>query len=362
MLLNETVIDRIMIAAQGTDSGSPLQAYQHIRLQSNGKFNAIGSSGHIQVVASCDLPDGQGDDCFDICLPADRLTKIIQAARGDIKITVDDGVAAIKAGTSRFKVPLFDVKTFGLMPPDEKTASVIIPAALLISAMERVLPFASQKDVSRPWMNAMLLELKDGKLNFVATDGFGMAIQTFDLDVKEQFSVSLPIGVFRKLKGLVSAEGNLAISTGTRITIESAAGVIDTALHSQKYTDWQRLTGAADGKNTATIKAGEAAALFAEAMIVAEHTKAGVPVRLTFQEDGISLESGHAGSAYSGKIAGKCSANAAAGLECVAVREILSQFPKDTDVTIRYTDSFGVFTFTSEAIPGYTVLRMPYKV
>lgn len=104
-------------------------------------------------------------------IPARRLAEILGAlpAAAVVTIAVDGTRATISAGRAVFEVAGMDPAEFPVIPGVE-AAPFEVGASAFVSAISRVVRAAS-KEESRPAWNAVCLEVLDGTLVAVATDG-----------------------------------------------------------------------------------------------------------------------------------------------------------------------------------------------
>lgn len=352
----------ILAAVQGTVTSTPLEVFKHVRLiNSTDGFRAIGASGMIQITGRA--PSLEGAE-FDILVPADRIARILGTAHSDFTLTPGEKALTVKSRDSRFSLPLYLTGEFPMMAEDEIQSSIVIPSDVLSSALARVLPMAADADVARPFLTALIIEKKGADLNFVASDGAGLAWLRMEGGAADQgdFFAYAHSHTCRKLKGLLTDE-DVTISVGSRMRIETGEVTIDATTFDFKRFDWRRPLRDRH-TSTATVVAATAAEVLGEALIVANADKAGSIGDLVFGAQGIVVKSGTAdGGGYEGTI--PCVVYPGQPMNVSysirALQDIFAAFPRDAEVRIGYVNEAAALVFESEALPGFQSMYMPRR-
>ena len=112
-----------------------------------------------------------------VCLDAKKLFEISKAVTGEqiTIITSENNRTEITCGFSTFKLNGLDGADFPPWPEDESSLSISIPKLTLANAINQV-AFAASNDDSRFNLNAVMWEVLDGSMKFVATDGHRLAL------------------------------------------------------------------------------------------------------------------------------------------------------------------------------------------
>jgi DNA polymerase-3 subunit beta len=106
-----------------------------------------------------------------ICLPGDKLLKIVQACKAEDQcvVKVSNATASILSGRSRFRVPGLDAKSYTEIPETPLPAATFDPT-IFRRNIDRT-KYAISTEESRFTLPGMLLELRDGVLHYCSTDG-----------------------------------------------------------------------------------------------------------------------------------------------------------------------------------------------
>ncbi len=113
----------------------------------------------------------------DITVQARKLMDICRSLPGDadLKFTLDDQRMVLKAGKSRFTLATLPAIEFPNIEIAEELTSFKLPEGLLKTGIDRTAFAMAQQDV-RYYLNGLLMEIHNGSLRLVATDGHRLAI------------------------------------------------------------------------------------------------------------------------------------------------------------------------------------------
>jgi DNA polymerase-3 subunit beta len=133
----------------------------------------------------------------DITLPARKLVDICRAlpegAAVDFDVDLDKGKAVIKSGKSRFTLATLPATEFPSIDDVKGNFEYDIPQQALKHLIEKTLFAMAQQDV-RYYLNGLLLEVDQGAMRTVATDGHRLALCNYPCDAApgETVQVILP--------------------------------------------------------------------------------------------------------------------------------------------------------------------------
>lgn len=172
-----------------------------------------------------------------VAIPAKALLERVKMLPdGPVTISLVKDVVTIKADGSARKftlrhMPGEDFPKFQGASDDLPT--ITIPAAKLASCIDRTLAMVATDD-TRPHIASLLVEIADGKLRTVATDGHRLAVAAENVDAAVGLSVLVPrkaVGTIRSL--LDESEDAVIATSGAHLFLR---GEID---YSTKLTDAQ---------------------------------------------------------------------------------------------------------------------------
>jgi len=117
-------------------------------------------------------------------VPARKLIDICRALPQDAKVSfsADDGKATIRAGKSRFTLATLPAADYPSTDALEDDMRIRVEQRALKSLIELTHFAVAHQDV-RYYLNGLLLEVSDGKLVAVATDGHRLALAEMEADV-----------------------------------------------------------------------------------------------------------------------------------------------------------------------------------
>jgi DNA polymerase-3 subunit beta len=165
--------------------------------------------GRIEVVNAG--PDG------DITVPARKLVDICKSLPDgvDINFSVEDGRVTVKAGRSRFTLSTLPAAEFPTVEAGEGEVDLELSQSLVRQMIERTGFAMAQQDV-RYYLNGMYLEIKAGRLRFVATDGHRLALCTAPGELAaEDKSVIVPRKGILELARLLDGDGSVTLIVGS---------------------------------------------------------------------------------------------------------------------------------------------------
>ena len=165
--------------------------------------------GRIEVVNAG--PDG------DITVPARKLVDICKSLPDgvDINFSVEDGRVTVKAGRSRFTLSTLPAAEFTTVEAGEGEVDLELSQSLVRQMIERTGFAMAQQDV-RYYLNGMYLEIKAGRLRFVATDGHRLALCTAPGEfAAEDKSVIVPRNGILELARLLDGDVSVTLIVGS---------------------------------------------------------------------------------------------------------------------------------------------------
>ena len=165
-------------------------------------------------------------------LPARKLLDIVRTLpeQAMIDLVEDKGKVTLRAGKSRYTLATLPAEEFPLVGAVQATGELQLSQKELKELIESTQFAMAQQDV-RYYLNGLLLEIADGKLNAVATDGHRLAM----------CSVGLPDGKAEPRQVIVPRK---AVQELARLLEDSNQPVVVTlsANHIQFVTDGVSLT------------------------------------------------------------------------------------------------------------------------
>lgn len=175
---------------------------------SSDKLSMTGTDLEVELVASVAL---QGATPGEITLPGRKFMDICRALpdNATIEITVDSDKALIKAGKSRFTLATLPASDFPATEAIKGVFEFEMSQGDLKSLIEQTQFSMANQDV-RYYLNGLLLELENGVIRMVATDGHRLALSQLDteLAVGDKRQVIIPRKGVLELSRLLSTEAD----------------------------------------------------------------------------------------------------------------------------------------------------------
>ncbi len=207
----------------------PVLANFLVRVQ-GGHVAFSGSDLEVEMVATTPAEDAVEGETT---VPARKLFDIVRALPDGAAITVklNGERVSMRAGHSRFTLATLPASEFPAVENIEVIETVHLPEAVLKHLMDRTAFAMANQDV-RYYLNGMLLELEDGRLRCVATDGHRLALAETQIDTgtETRRQVIIPRKGVTELAGLFEAgEGDVELQFGNNHLRVSRGEVVFTS-------------------------------------------------------------------------------------------------------------------------------------
>jgi DNA polymerase-3 subunit beta len=196
----------------------------------------------VEMVASSELVAKQDGE---ITVPARKLLDICKALRdgSEIDLSVSGDKATIRSGRSRFTLATLPAADFPLVEDIDSKQSITVPQRDLKRLLDRTHFSMAHQDV-RYYLNGLLLEMGDGKLRAVATDGHRLAMCQIDAESSEDgtHQVIVPRKGVLELQRLLGDSGDVSIAIGNNhIRAEVGAIRFTSKLIDGRFPEYQRV-------------------------------------------------------------------------------------------------------------------------
>jgi DNA polymerase III subunit beta len=210
-------------------------------------------SGHM-VVAATDLEvevkrdvEAESDyaDDFSFTLPGRKFTDICRALPegAELTVQVEGDRAVIRSGRSRFTLGILPGKDYPSIDIGEAHSAFDIEEGNLWSLLDRTAFSMAQQDV-RYYLNGLLLELSEGRIRAVATDGHRLALADLSVELTaERAQLLVPRkAVLELLRILADEDRQVRVEAGSAFARFSAGHtVFSTKLIDGRFPDYERV-------------------------------------------------------------------------------------------------------------------------
>ena len=186
------------------------------------------------------------DEPGEITLPARKLVDICKALPegSKIQVTIQDQKGQIRSGKSRFTLATLPAADFPVVEAIKGDCSFTIGQSKLKELIERTQFSMAQQDV-RYYLNGLMLEISNGLLRGVATDGHRLALcdMPVDIRVREMRQVIVPRkGIQELLRLLENNDEPVQVEVGSNhIGISNGEIRFTSKLVDGRFPDYDRV-------------------------------------------------------------------------------------------------------------------------
>ncbi|MES9855726.1 MAG: DNA polymerase III subunit beta [Sedimenticola sp.] len=199
------------------------------------------------------------DEIFDFTLPARKLLDICRALpeESTIHLEVKGEKALLKSGRSRFTLGILPAQDYPSIEPTASSHRFSFPQNELKRLIDKTHFAMAQQDV-RYYLNGMLIEVKQGIVRTVATDGHRLALSEVDcqIDSDIELQVILPRKAVIELSRLLTdSDESVDIDVSSNhIRIKMADTTFTSKLIDGKFPDYKRVIPSSTDKEVIADK------------------------------------------------------------------------------------------------------------
>lgn len=229
--------------------------------------------------------DWHGDP---LLLPAHRLQAILTAAAGDEVTLAPDGTACtVTAGRGSWRLPVEDAAEFPTWEPSNAKPVCRLPADQFARAVKSTV-YATDNQSSRYALGGVLVEVKDGAVHFVGTDGRRLSVYECEVDqAVDDGQVLIPSRAIQAMAKLATGDGALQLeATGSEVIAECDGTTIMSRLVEGRFPRWRDTLPEREGARWVVNGLDLLAATKAAAICTSESS---LGVTYAFTPDGIHL-------------------------------------------------------------------------
>lgn len=189
----------------------PILANALVRVENN-TLHFIATDAEVEVACSLPLEAGIGNE-GETTIPARKIHDICKLlSNSNVQLNTEDNIAVIKAGKSKFKLQTLPPEDFPNSPKLSEPTELLIPQRQLKHLFSKASFCIATNDV-RYFLNGLLLEIGEGKMSFVGTDGHRMAVSQHDFTSEQATRVIIPRKAIMELaKILTDSEEQIKIT------------------------------------------------------------------------------------------------------------------------------------------------------
>lgn len=178
-------------------------------------LNLTATDAEVEIACRLPLESGIGtDNDGKTTIPARKLFDICKSLPDGviIQVNTEENQATLKAGKSKFKLQTLPAEDFPESPQLSEPAEFEISQQHLKKSLSKTSFCVATNDV-RYYLTGLLLEIGEGKISLVGTDGHRMAVTEHDFESKQTAKVIIPRkAVIELSKLLTDSESEVRVS------------------------------------------------------------------------------------------------------------------------------------------------------
>ena len=240
----ESLLKPIQQVAGVVERRQTLPVLSNLLLQvSPDQLSITGTDLEVEMVAVVPI---SAEESGEITVPARKLVDICRQLpdKADIRFELIEQRLVIKSGRFRSTLSTLPAQDFPAVDKSASELTISVDSKRMKSLFDRTGFAMAQQDV-RFFLNGMLIEVGDGVVRAVATDGHRLALNSIKLsesDVDNKQVIVPRKGVLELQRLLQEVEGNIEISFGSNhlgaVTNEFS---LTTRLVDGKFPDYERV-------------------------------------------------------------------------------------------------------------------------
>lgn len=283
-VLQQDLLPALQAVARSVGVKSTLPVLDNILLSVDKNLKIAATNLEIGVIKHLDV---EVESPGEITVPARTLVELTSGV-GSNKVSFESEGDVLTVQSGKFKATINGIAAseFPAIPLSSDSGVSFTKEAFLTSSQ---ILFASAVDEGRPVLTGILMDVADGKLDFVATDGFRLAHRRLDLPKDQpQFRSLIPRRTFEEVLRLISEEAVEQVKIATsqnqnQVVFTLGDTIVSSRLIEGQFPAWgkiipEKIVARALVEKEELLKAIKLAAIFAknEANIVVLTTKKGL--------------------------------------------------------------------------------------
>lgn len=208
----ETLLKPLQFVIGVVERRQTLPVLSNLLLQAEkGRISVTATDLEVELVANFDLDVA---DSGEVTIPARKFLDICRTLPDDAELSVgfSNERVQVKSGKSRFTLSTLPAAEFPIVDDIQIQKEFSVPQRELKKLIERTHFAMAQQDV-RYYLNGLLLEIKEGQLRSVATDGHRLAICEVQAEISgsDNYQVIVPRKGIQELARLLEDSDDIAL-------------------------------------------------------------------------------------------------------------------------------------------------------
>ncbi|GGC10586.1 DNA polymerase III subunit beta [Marinobacterium zhoushanense] len=245
VISREALIKPLQLVAGVVERRQTLPVLSNILLVAEGnQLSLTGTDLEVELIGRVELDEPA--EAGSVTVPARKLMDICKSLSDDARIELElsGQKMVIKSGRSRFSLSTLPASEFPNVEDSPQAMQLTLPQAALRHLIEQTGFSMAQQDV-RYYLNGMLLEVRDGTLRAVSTDGHRLATAISDVEVEDgiQHQIIVPRkGILELARLLQGGDNPVSLVIGANhIRANVGDFTFTSKLVDGKFPDYQRV-------------------------------------------------------------------------------------------------------------------------
>ncbi|MFT6752544.1 MAG: DNA polymerase-3 subunit beta [Candidatus Azotimanducaceae bacterium] len=209
---------------------------------SNDSLSITGTDLEVELVSRIAL---EGATAGEVTVPARKFMDICKELpeKAEIEMEMTNQRLSIRSGRFKSTLSTLPASDFPAVDKSASDLSLNIDSKALKALIDKTSFAMAQQDV-RYFLNGMLLEIGEGVMRTVSTDGHRLAMSYMDLETKDELNqVIVPRkGVLELQRLLGEVNGEVSLNVGSNhLCIESTEYLMTTKLVDGRFPDYDRV-------------------------------------------------------------------------------------------------------------------------
>lgn len=298
------------------------------------------------------------------CIPMKAIHSLIELFNSDIvEFAEKGGRIEVKSGNSKHALPLMSADQYPVIDP-VKVDTVTIDASKFAEMLSLTSFAASTERDGRSSMEGIRIEINDGALCAVATNGKDLAWAKTSVKDDSTLAVVLPLRSLPAMLRLCANGGNLQFGANeNRVFARSGKRVLTSSLMSLGYPNWQLVIPGVL-KHRVEIDRSELLMGIKRATVSAREAKlVRYPMNFTFSKSGLMIEAVNEDGESFEPVKATCPTlnGSEMGIRVNAERFLTFLGKTEGAVICEFNDNSSQIQLTIADDPDYKYITMPLK-
>lgn len=277
--------------------------------------------------------------------------------------TINDGaMLSITSGHANYKIKVYPTESYPPVAFLDTSVSFDIKEKTLVDLIRQT-SFAAAQEEKRVILKGVFIEQKEGKLSFVAIDGFRLAKKMIDVDDSREFAIVVPTKILNELSKSIKGEEELIhfCCNENQIMFFCDTFRMVSKLYKGDYIDYRKMFPR-EYKTTCVVNNKSFLNAFERSSLVIQDEKK-YPLTIKFMNNDeiimyVNAENGILREVISSEVTGD---EIEIGMCIRNILECLKAIDED-NIIISLTHSLGPCVITGVEDKSYQYLVMPVKI